>query len=79
MQLTGNANDRLAALVERMNSPELRLQAGVQQVARLHAQLLADPLVPSFNGILARLLLRYHLGRCGLRPSSSTRRRPCRR
>jgi hypothetical protein len=28
--------------------------------------MLADPLVPSFNGILARLLLRYHLGRCGL-------------
>ena len=30
--------------------------------------MLADPVVPSFNGILARLLLRYHLGRCGLPP-----------
>ena len=68
MQLTGAANDRLVDIVERMNSPELRLQAGIQQVARLHAQLLADPIVPSFNGILARLLLRYHLGRCGLPP-----------
>jgi hypothetical protein len=29
-------------------------------------KLLADPLVPAFNGILARLLLRYHLGRCKL-------------
>jgi hypothetical protein len=29
-------------------------------------QLLSDPFVPSFNGILARLLLQCHIGRCGL-------------
>jgi hypothetical protein len=29
-------------------------------------ELLVDPLFPGFNGILSRLLLRYHLGRCGL-------------
>jgi hypothetical protein len=30
-----------------------------------HARLLDDPLVPGFNGILARLLFRFHLGRWG--------------
>jgi hypothetical protein len=59
---------RLDQLVRRVNSPHLRLQPAVQEIARLHAQALADPLVPGFNGILARLLLRYHLGRCGLPP-----------
>jgi hypothetical protein len=59
---------RLDQLVRRINSPHLRLQPAVQEIARLHAQSLADPLVPGFNGILARLLLRYHLGRCGLPP-----------
>jgi hypothetical protein len=59
---------RLDQLVRRINSPHLRLQPAVQEIARLHAQSLADPLVPSFNGILVRLLLRYHLGRCGLPP-----------
>jgi hypothetical protein len=60
--------DRLDQVVRRINSPELRLQAALIDIARLHVQLLADPLVPSFNGILARLLLRYHLGRVGLPP-----------
>jgi hypothetical protein len=60
--------NRLDQLVRRINSPHLRLQPAVQEIARLHAQALADPLVPGFNGILARLLLRYHLGRCGLPP-----------
>ena len=59
---------RLDQLVRRINSPHLRLQPAVQEIARLHAQSIADPLVPGFNGILARLLLRYHLGRCGLPP-----------
>ena len=58
--------DRLDQIVRRINSPKLRLPAAIQDAAALHLQLLADPLVPSFNGILARLLLRYHLGRCGL-------------
>jgi hypothetical protein len=59
---------RLDQLVRRINSPHLRLQPAIQEIARLHAQALADPLVPGFNGILARLMLRYHLGRCGLPP-----------
>jgi hypothetical protein len=59
---------RLDELLQRINSPELRPAAAVQEAARWHAAVLADPLVPSFNGILARLLLRYHLGRCNLPP-----------
>lgn len=59
---------RLDAVVRQVNSPHLRLGPAVQGIARLHRQMLADPVVPSFNGILARLVLRYHLGRCGLPP-----------
>jgi hypothetical protein len=57
---------RLEEVVRRVNSPQLRLQPALQEVAATHLRLLADPLVPSFNGILARLLIRYHLGRCKL-------------
>lgn len=57
---------RLDQIVGRINSPQLRLQPAIQEIARTHAELLDDPLFPSFNGILARLLLRHHLGRCGL-------------
>jgi hypothetical protein len=57
---------RLEEVVRRVNSPQLRLQPALQEIAAAHLRLLADPLVPSFNGILARLLLRYHLGRCKL-------------
>lgn len=59
---------RLEQVVRQVNSPHLRLQPAIQEVARVHLHLLADPLVPSFHGILARLLLRYHLGRCRLPP-----------
>jgi hypothetical protein len=57
---------RLEQLVRRIDSPQLRLQPAIQEIARTHTELLSDPMFPSFNGILARLLLRYHLGRCGL-------------
>ena len=57
---------RLENVVRRINSPQFRLQPAITEIAHLHAQLNSDPLVPSFNGILARLLLQYHLGRCGL-------------
>jgi hypothetical protein len=67
-QLTQATMDRISAVVGKMSSPRLRLQPAVQEVATLHAQLMADPLVPSFNGIMTRLLLTYHLGRCGLPP-----------
>ena len=57
---------RLENIVRRINSPQFRLQPAITEIARVHAQLNSDPLVPSFNGIVARLLLQYHLGRCGL-------------
>jgi hypothetical protein len=57
---------RLENVVRRINSPQFRLQPAITEIAHVHAQLNSDPLVPSFNGILARLLLEYHLGRCGL-------------
>jgi hypothetical protein len=60
--------DRLSAVISQISSPRLRLQPAVQEVAAVHAQLMADPLVPSFNGIMTRLLLCYNLGRCGLPP-----------
>jgi hypothetical protein len=60
--------DRLETVVRRMSSPRLQLQPAIRDVAQLHVQLMVDPVVPSFNGILARLLLSYHLGRCGLPP-----------
>jgi hypothetical protein len=66
--LSDGTMDRLDQVVRRINSPQLRLQPALIDVARLHVQLLTDPAVPSFNGILARLLLRYHLGRVGLPP-----------
>jgi hypothetical protein len=57
---------RLENVVRRINSPQFRLQPAITEIAHVHVQLNSDPLVPSFNGILARLLLEYHLGRCGL-------------
>ena len=59
---------RVSQIVTTMNSPQMRLWPAVQEVASLHVRLLADPFVPGFNGIMARVLLRYHLGRCGLPP-----------
>jgi len=57
---------RLDQVARRINSPQLRLQPAIQEIVRGHMEFLTDPLFPSFNGILSRLLLRYHLGRCGL-------------
>jgi hypothetical protein len=63
-----NTLGRIDRIVSAVNSPRLRFWPAVQEVAALHVNLLADPFVPGFNGILARLLLRYHMGRCGLPP-----------
>jgi hypothetical protein len=60
------AEARLADVVRRINSPQMRIRAALREIAAAHTRLIAEPLVPAFNGILARLLLRYHLGRCGL-------------
>jgi hypothetical protein len=59
---------RIERIVSSVNSPRLRFWPAVQEVAALHVNLLADPFVPGFNGIVSRLLLRYHMGRCGLPP-----------
>jgi hypothetical protein len=66
--LTPAGMERVQAAVHRINSPQMRLQPAVQEIARLHHEILVDPVFPSFNGILARLLLQVHLGRCGLPP-----------
>ena len=57
---------RLDQVVRKINSPQLRLQPALQEITRLHAQLMSEPLMPGYNGIVCRLLLRYHLGRCNL-------------
>jgi len=57
---------RLESTVRRINSPQMRLQPAITEIARQHIDLLTDPMFPSFNGILARLLLQVHLGHCGL-------------
>jgi hypothetical protein len=64
----GPAETRIARIVSSVNSPRLRFWPAVQEVAALHVDLVTDPFVPGFNGILSRLLLRYHMGRCGLPP-----------
>jgi hypothetical protein len=58
--------DRLGQCLRRINSPQLRLQQAITDVSQVHAQLTSDPIFPGFNGILARLLLQYHLSRCRL-------------
>lgn len=60
--------NRIDAMVRRINCPQLRLQAALTEIAQLHYQLLSDSLFPAFNGIIARLFLQYHLGRCSLPP-----------
>ena len=60
--------ERLAAVVRRVNSPHRRLQPAVTDIARVHADLLAEPIFPGFNGIVARLLLHVHLTASGLPP-----------
>jgi hypothetical protein len=58
--------DRIEHYLRRINSPQLRIQHAIADVAQVHVQLTSDPIFPGFNGILARLLLQYHLARCGL-------------
>ena len=66
--ITAQVTGRIDAVVSAVNSPRLRFLSAVKDVAALHVKLLADPFVPGFNGILARVILRYHMGRCGLPP-----------
>ena len=57
---------RIEQYLRRINSPQLRLQQAIADVSQVYTQLTVDPIFPGFNGILARLLLQYHLARCGL-------------
>ena len=66
--IDGPTQARLADVVARVNSPQLRLRPAIEDAAALHLALLRHPFVPAFNGILARVLLHAHLGRCGLPP-----------
>lgn len=67
-RLDGPTLARVEQVVRQVNSPHLRLRPALCEITRLHLHLLNDPLFPSFHGPLARLLLRYHLGRCRLPP-----------
>ena len=62
------ALNRLTHVVGQINSPHLNVRPALEEMAGLYAELLRDPIVPSFNGILSRLLLSCHLSRCGLPP-----------
>jgi hypothetical protein len=66
--MDGARLERLGQCLRRINSPQLRLRPAIAEVAALHVQLINDPLFPGFNGILARLLLQFHLARCRLPP-----------
>ena len=59
----------LDGAVRQINCPSLNLRPAVEDVARRYHELIVNPVVPSFNGILARLLLDCHLYRCGLPPA----------
>jgi hypothetical protein len=67
-QLDEPTLSRLGRVVRQINSPHLNVRPALEEIARLYVELTSDPIVPSFNGILARLLLGCHLGRCGLPP-----------
>jgi hypothetical protein len=64
--LDDSTRNRLASIVTRINSPQMRLRPAVEDAAQLHHRLLTEPFVPAFNGIVARVVLHYHLSRCGL-------------
>lgn len=64
--LDASASARLDEVVRRINAAQTRVRAAIQEAAVVYGRLVSDPLVPGFNGMLARLMLRYHLGRCGL-------------
>lgn len=63
---SGQKLARLDQVIRRINFPNLRLQPAITEIAQVHVESLADALVPSFHGIVARLMLHFHLGRCGL-------------
>lgn len=59
---------RLNNITREISVPQPRLRRAITQIASVHLSILTDPIFPAFNSILARLLLRYHLGRHSLPP-----------
>ncbi len=64
----GSRARQLQEQLRRINSPRLRVEPAIREAAAVHMELLSDPVFPGFNGLLARLLLEFHLGRCQLPP-----------
>lgn len=67
-QFDDQCHQRLDRTVRRLNSPHFHLRPAVEQAAANYFDLLSTPFVPSFNGILARLLIACQLGRAGVPP-----------
>ena len=67
-QMQRSEVERLESVAARVNVTPHRVGAALDQVAALQVELLSEPVVPSFSGIFARLVLHMHLGRCGLPP-----------
>lgn len=59
---------RAAEVTARANLPTTRLATALADVLQLYAEMMSRPIVPSYNGIVARLVMNLHLGRCGLLP-----------
>jgi hypothetical protein len=60
--------DRLSSHLRPMNAATSRAAQAIFEAASVHVRLVAHPLFPGFNGLLARLLLQYHLIRSCLPP-----------
>lgn len=59
---------RVDAAVSRLNAPTRRLARAIDEAVALYRELLRDPVVPGYGGIVARLMLNLQLGRSGLLP-----------
>lgn len=57
---------RIESVCRQINSPPMQPKPAVEQVFRLYAALLSDPLFPTLNGLMSRLLARCHALRCRL-------------
>lgn len=64
----GDDAGRASEVVARANLPTSRLSTALADVLQLYDDIMSRPIVPSYNGIIARLVLNLHLGRCGLLP-----------
>ena len=63
-----DVRSRVESIVSRLNAPTSRLSSAIAEAVTLYHDLLRDPVVPGYNGIVARLMLNLQLGRSGLLP-----------